>query len=48
MNGQNILAYMSVETHKQTQNPSSLNGRFINLNSKFYASIISLLGIIEQ
>ncbi len=21
MNGQNILAYMSIETHKQTQNP---------------------------
>jgi hypothetical protein len=48
MNGQNILAYMSIETHKQTQSPPFLNGRFINLKSKFYELIISLLGIIEQ
>jgi hypothetical protein len=48
MKGQNILAYMNIETHKQTQNPPSLNGRFINLNSKFYEPIILLLGIIEQ
>jgi len=47
MNEQNILAYMSIEAHKQTQNPPSLNGRFINFNSKFYKPIISLLGIIE-
>jgi hypothetical protein len=48
MNWQNILAYMSIETHKQTQNPTSLDGRFVDLNSKFYESIISLLGTIEQ